>query len=270
MTICIGLVCDGGKRILLSADTRASYEALTQNDECGKLFDLPFNFCAAIAGTISWCSEVISELHHQMGKISESDLGPEKINLAIQESYTRAFMLLVEEELRNSFKITRDEYLHDTQIVPSIRSEADEALKRIEIDVDLIVGGFVKGGPILLTAAGGTRVMIRSAVTPGTAVIGTGAMAALNWLNYRKQNAHLGVAHSLLHLTEAKQFAQVDRFISPLRQMVVLWPEGMKPLNGGQELIQEWWNKFGLPLSDGLEKEQYTEAFLRVFDLPKI
>jgi len=40
-----------------------------------------------------------------------------------------------------------------------------------------------------------------------------------------------------------------------------------KPLEGGQELIQEWWNKYGLPLSDRLEEEKYNQAARDAFGL---
>jgi 20S proteasome alpha/beta subunit len=190
MTIGIGLLCDGGKRILLAADTRASYGQISQHDETGKLFELPFNFCGVIAGTIAWCSELISELHHRMGKLVESEMGAEKIREAIQESYGRIFLLLAEEKLFNGFKINMDQYLHDEHLVQDIRRSAEDALKNLEVDVDLIVGGFIGNGPFLFVVSGGTSVAIRAEISPGNAVIGSGSIAALNWLNYRKQNVH--------------------------------------------------------------------------------
>jgi 20S proteasome alpha/beta subunit len=68
MTVCIGLVCNSGKRILLAADTRASYGAATSNDQAAKLFDLPAHSCGAVAGTLSQCEDVISELYHRMAQ----------------------------------------------------------------------------------------------------------------------------------------------------------------------------------------------------------
>lgn len=269
MTIGIGLLCNGGKNILLAADMRAGYGDISQNDQTGKLFDLPFNFCGAIAGTIGWCGEVISELHWQMGKIPEAELGAEKIREAILESYTRIYRMLADQELRNALKVSLEQYYHDDKLVSRVRREAREILRSIEVEVDLIVGGFVKEGPIQFVAQGGTSLKIQPEVTPGNAVIGSGAIAALNWLNYRKQNVHCGLAHSLMHLTEAKQFAEVERTVGPLRQMALLWPGGWKGLEGGDAMLQDWWNRYGLPLSDGLEQEKYNQAVRDTFGLTR-
>jgi NAD(P) transhydrogenase len=81
------------------------------------------------------------------------------------------------------------------------------------VDADLIVAGFYKDQPVQLVAGGGTSLKVRVEITPGNAVIGSGAIAALNRLNYRKQNYMLGLAHSLLNLTEAKQFAEVEQSV---------------------------------------------------------
>jgi hypothetical protein len=267
MTVGIGLLCDGGRHIHLTADMRASCGGVSQNDQTGKLFDLPFNFCGAIAGTIGWCGEVISELHWRMSKIPEAQLGAEKIREAILDSYTRIYLMLADQELRNRLKITLHQYHHDKKLVPGMRLAADELLRTIRVDVDLIVAGFIKAGPIQFVARGGTSVKIHPKVTPGNAVIGSGATAAMNWLNYRKQNYGCGLAHSLLHLTEAKQFAEVEPTVGPLRQIALLWPGGWKGLEGGDAMLQEWWNKYGLPLSDGLEQEKYNQSVRETFGL---
>jgi hypothetical protein len=257
MTVGIGLLCDRGRHILLAADMRASY-GVSQNDQTGKLFDLPFNFCGAIAGTIGWCDEIISELHWKMGKLPENQLGAEKIREAILDSYTKIYVMLSDQELRNRLKITFDQYRHDKNLVRRVRLAADEVLQAIEVDVDLIVAGFIKAGPVQFVAHGGTSVRINPEITPGNAVIGSGSIAALNWLNYRKQNYSCGLAHSLLHLTEAKQFAEVEQTVGPMRQIALIWPGGWKGLEGGDALVQGWWNKYGLPLSNGLEDEKHN------------
>jgi hypothetical protein len=45
-----------------------------------------------------------------------------------------------------------------------------------------------------------------------------------------------------------------------LRQIALLWPGGWKGLESGQDMLQEWWNKYGLPLSDGMEQEKYNQS----------
>ena len=271
MTIGIGLVCSGGKNILLAADTRASYGVVTSNDQTAKLYDLPSNYCAAVAGTLNQCADVVAELYHRMSQVTEPEIAPELTRRCVLESYDQVFKPMADEALRNGPRITLDEYKHDKKLSPPIRRHAREVLNKIEIDVDLIVGGFYKGQPVQFVAEGGTFVGIRSEVTPGNAVIGTGSIAALNWLNYRKQNVHFGLAHSLLHLTEAKQFAETEHTVGSSRGAILLWSGAYKALDWSDEvqaLTQGWWNRYGLPLSDGLENETHNESIRKMFGVP--
>jgi hypothetical protein len=52
-----------------------------------------------------------------------------------------------------------------------------------------------------------------------------------------------------------------------LRQIALLWPGGWKGLESGQDMLQEWWNKYGLPLSDGMEQEKYNQSMRDTFGL---
>ena len=267
MTIGIGLLCAGGKCILLAADTRASYGTVSSNDQTAKSFDLPSKYFGLVAGSLSQCEDVIAELYHRMKQLLDHHLAPEQVRRCILDSYGKVYAELADEELRNKFKFTLDDWKHDTKLVPSLREEAKAHLESVEVDVDLIVAGFYNGTPVQFVANGGDRSNVRSEVTPGNAVIGSGSIAALNWLNYRKQNCHLGLAHSLLHLTEAKQFAEVEQTVGPWRHVILLWPDNFKALEGGQELLQEWWDKYGLPLSDALENEKHDRDVKDVFGL---
>jgi len=277
MTVCIGLLCGSGKYILLGSDTRGSYGNVTSNDEMGKLFDLPANYFGAIAGTVSYCEDIIAELHHRMKQLPDPELAPQQVRECIRESYHQVYLESAKQALENGPRITLEQYWHDAKLAPRIRKQADHVLKSIEIEGAVIVSGFYKGNPAQFVAEPDpndhSTLRIANEITPGNAVIGSGSFAALNWLNYRKQNVHLGLAHSILHLTEAKQFAEVERTVGPFRQMVLLWNGGFKPLDWTseiQQLTQAWWNRYGLPLSDGLEDESHNEAVRKVFGLPKV
>ena len=123
---------------------------------------------------------------------------------------------MTDRSLRNDPGITYDQYLHDKTLVVKVRRTAEHVLKALEVDVGLIVAGFYKEQPIQLIAEGGTSVSVRVEISPGNADIGSGSFAALNWLNYRGQNISCGLARSLFHFIEAKQFAEVERGVGPL------------------------------------------------------
>jgi len=268
MTVGIGLLCNHAKNILLCADMRASYGSASSNDQTGKLFDLPRFFCGATAGTTSQCEDVISELYHRMGQLSGDDVAPEQVRQSIVDSYHRIYIELSDQALRSDPRITMEQYLQDQTLAQQVRQRAEEVLQDIEVDVDLVVAGFRGQSPIQFVAEGGKSISVRAEVSPGNAVIGSGSMAALNWLNYRKQSYALGLAHSLLHLTEAKQFAEIDPTVGPLRQMILLWPGGFKGLEGGDQLIEGWWHRYRLLLSDGLEDEAHNQAVRETFGIP--
>jgi len=273
MTVGIGLLCSDGRdanKILLAADMRASYGTVSSNDQTAKLTELPKFYAAALAGKISQCEDVIAELHYRMEQITEPEIAPELVRRAISDSYFKVYTEMAEQELRNGPRITLDQFWHDSALVPSVRQAADRILKLIEVDVSLIVAGFYRNTPVQFVAEGGATVDVRAEITPGNAVIGSGQMAALNWLNYRKQNWSLGLAQSLLHLTEAKQFSEVEQTVGPLRQTILLWHGGRKALNWtteAQNLLQGWWHKFGLPLSDGLKDEKYNQNVRDIFGI---
>jgi 20S proteasome alpha/beta subunit len=272
VTVCIGLVCNTGKHILLTADTRGSYGTVTSNEKMGKLFNLPGNFCGAIAGVGSECTDIVAELYHRMSSIPNDEFAPERVRASIVESYDTIFRTLVDEALRNEVKISLSEYHRDKTLAPRIKKQAHETLKRVMVEVQLIVAGFYKGMPVQFIADGGYEIKVRPEITPGNAVIGSGMDAALNWLNYRRQNIHTGLAQSLLHLTEAKQFAETNNFVGTFRETVLLWADNCRPLDwtqDAQQLLQAWWNKYGLPLSDGLNSKEQSEAIQRIFSLPK-
>jgi hypothetical protein len=273
MTISIGLVCAGGKYILLAADTRGSYGTVSSNDQMAKIYDLPKKYCAAIAGEGSYCEDVISELYHRMDQIPDSEAAPEQVRKCIRDSYDKIGIESADEALRGALRITMERYLTDQKLAPKIRGEAKAILDSITIEGSLIVVGFYKDQPVQFVAEPSVdsgSLTVRIEITPGNALIGSGSFAAMNWLNYRKQNIHRGLAHSVLHLTEAKQFAEVEQTVGTFRQMVLLWPGNCQSLDwnpGAQNLVTTWWHRYGLPLSDGMEAPKHDGDFLNIFGL---
>src|SRR5258708_3456794 len=131
MTVCLGLVCSSGKHILLAADTRGSYGSVTTNDQTAKLFDLPVKYCGAVAGALSQCEDVISELYHRMAQVSDVEIAPDQVRKCLQDSYEQIYSVLADQALWNGFKITMEEYKHDKKLVPKLRAAAREHLRSV-------------------------------------------------------------------------------------------------------------------------------------------
>ena len=127
MTVGIGLVCGGGKYILLGADTRASYDAATSNDQAAKFYELPSNYCLIGAGTLGQCADIVAEVYHRMSQITEPEIAPELTRKCILDSYDQVYSALADEALRNDPRISLDEYKHDKKLSSKVRQYAGKS-----------------------------------------------------------------------------------------------------------------------------------------------
>jgi hypothetical protein len=265
MTIGIGLLCQSGKCILMGADKRGTYEfQKTANDECGKLFDLPFGFYGAIAGTIGYCEPVISELGHRMELLNENERSVEYIKRELRSALLHTHIDLVQAALMQRCALTLNLYWKNKKIAPDLRQYAQNVIESVQLPVQTIIGGFCRGTPILLVSNG---LEILEEVSPGKALIGGGAQAALYWLAYRRQNLSMSVQRSYLHLVEAKTFAETEKTVGPIAQYILITKDGWKPLEGQDAFITDWERNYGLQSSAELDSEDKQRKFISAFSI---
>lgn len=261
VTIGIGLLCEGGKSILLGADKRGSYGSMTVNDECGKLFELPHGFQGAISGDISTCEQVISELFERIDKLSQWSV--EFVKKAALEAAQHTHIAMLQGALMKNCGITWDHYLYDRKIVKSVRAHAEAVVRETPLGVQAIIAGFNRQSPILLVST--EDFDWREEVSPGIALIGSGSGAAQYWLNFRRQNYGFSVPRSYCHLVEAKRFSELDRFVGPVAQYVLIAEKGLRFLEGQDSLVTRWDIEFGLKKTDSLDadlaRQKFNEAF---------
>jgi len=249
----------------MGADKRGTYDPIaTANDECGKLFKLPFGFCGAIAGTIGYCEPVISELGHRMDGLKENERSVEYIEREMKAALHHIHLGLVGTALMQECAITISQYWHDEKIVSEVRERAQETIRDTHLPVQLIVGGFHQDTSILLWS---NELQVWEEVSPGNAVIGSGVIHALNWLGYRRQNIEVSAQRSFMHLVEAKEFSELQKTVGPVAQYVMLTKQGMEPLEGQSDLLKRWWGAYGLQPSDRLDSAEERAAFLGAFGI---
>jgi hypothetical protein len=211
MTIAIGLLCNQGNNILLAADGLISYEVESSNQGGGKLYKSKHDICVAVANDVSWSHIVASEFIERIDLLDLADPAyRDKVKMALQHAANYAFRWWREEILRN-VNLTLDEYLHDAGLSKTKRDEADFVLteaKNTGLPIEMIVVGYSQHHSIFFYTNG---LQIREESSPGNFVAGSGGTAALNWLNYRRQNVHLPWEVSYYHLLEALHFSEVSR-----------------------------------------------------------
>jgi hypothetical protein len=69
VTIAIGLLCEGGKHVLLCSDMLVSYGSVSSNQQGSKIYDLPLGLYAAVADDVSCDHVVISELCNNLDSL---------------------------------------------------------------------------------------------------------------------------------------------------------------------------------------------------------
>lgn len=215
MTIAIGLLCNQGNSILLAADGLISYEGVSSNLGGGKLYRSKHDICAAVSDEVSWSHIVVSEFMARIDLLDPADTAyRDKVKMELQYAANYAFKWWREDILK-SVNLTLDEYLHDANLAQTKRDEADLALseaKNSGLPIEMIVVGYSKHHSIFFYTDG---LKIREESSPGNFVAGSGASAALDWLNYRKQNVHLPWEISYYHLLEALHYSELSRHVGP-------------------------------------------------------
>src|SRR5271156_3603411 len=121
VTIAIGLLCDGGNSILLSADTMISYGSVTSNQGGSKIYDLPLGLFAAVADDISSTQLFIGKLTEELKTITVGDPAfVDKVKIAMQSACADS-LVPMRSDILSFVGITENEFLHDKKLVPSLR-----------------------------------------------------------------------------------------------------------------------------------------------------
>jgi hypothetical protein len=228
VTLGIGVICEGGKYVVLASDTRASYgdpdaSGIAPNDRIGKQWDFhPFKLVASVAGQLGTAHNVVSQLTIELEKLvtlqeSGTTLCREHIENAIDEARIHETGRRYNSASRLYFHVTLQQLLRGKLNHGTIDKYAWTEMKKIvfglPLPVEMIIGGFLADEPILMKASGKRHTETDS--DPPVFVIGSkGSGLAMEHLNKRGQHIFSGLAQSLLHIHEAAEIARsADKYI---------------------------------------------------------
>jgi 20S proteasome alpha/beta subunit len=250
VTIAIGLLCEGGKHVLLCSDMLVSYGSVSSNQQGSKIYDLPLGLYAAVADDVSCDHVVISELCNNLDSLQENDPAiVDKTKLAFRRAANYAFKWRRDEILKD-IGLTEDEFLHDAALPKSRIRQAQRAIRDATstgLPIGIIVAGYVQGRLIFFYTDGKT---IIEQTSPGVFAAGSGSEAASHWLNYREQNTFVSRQRSYYHLIEAMMFARLSPNVGNTGTCLLLSPNKpmakleMLPNTPEYALIGKWWNHF--------------------------
>lgn len=228
MTIGIGCICDRGGSIVLASDMRATYGTtpIGPHDHAGKLFTLNKHFpvMACVAGGLSVCHAVISQLVHMMRKFHvRKKVAREAVMDAID--YARGWELtrIYDWTLKAKMGISLREWSRG-----NVRGGMDDLVLRAGLSfmkdapfkVALIVAGFMRGQTMFFRAVEKER--LQEETSPGVYVIGSGQVHAMDVLNRREQHTHMSLARTVLHVHEAMVAAKKEKTVGRSEGYIVM------------------------------------------------
>lgn len=274
MTVTIAALCGArhaaqAGNFIMCADRLISYSSedapISGNPSGTKIYDLPCGFYVAIADDISRSHQVVSYLWNEMkdltpGHGSMVDLIKEKLENTAE--YVRLWM---RREVLAEYGVSLDEFLHSKKL--ALRTEIAWEIKNRVLCSELIIAGFGQNDcPVLLYT---DCVNIREETNPGFFCAGgSGATAALNWLNLRKQNCFMPIQQTFYHVREAKKFAEISPAVGVDTHIILLRPgKPLVNLKNETPLLAGWMSEMYPRATDAIGQEKAWSDFAAAYDI---
>lgn len=262
MTVGIAAICESGFCILMASDSLATYtpKRIKPNQEVGKQFQLPCGFTASIAGHFNHCEGVVAGLTTEMESLEHNPIiYLDHIRAAMCRAQAGELQYRFSNKLLNELGMTLEQWQKESTTNPRLRKTGRAIIKLTPIVVELIVGGFSGGHPILLSVVDKNPVEI----VTGHETIGSGGEYALSHLNSRNQNTFMSFQRSVLHIAEALDAAKLDPHVGEPSDWVVLQANGtIFRLPANHEVIQDLKKQYSGD-SAGLDEDDGARERLR-------
>jgi hypothetical protein len=254
MTIGISSVCHAGELILMSADMRGSYEHSNEKHErIGKQFQLPTNLWVNIAGDPRVCNSVVSIVTEAITQIQErgQPVIYQNVRDAMASGQFQELRFALDCAFINTLNISRTEWQSLCLSDAKAYRRAKAIFKLTSFEVEMTVGGFVLGQPILLMLWG------KQPVYPETnfSIVGDGWREAQRVLDRRAQNTYMSISRTLVHFSEAMNAARANRTVGEPADYVLLHAKGIRriPSEFADRLAERYKDKDTKPLDTDQE-----------------
>ncbi len=258
---------------MLGLDLRVTYTAqnvvLGKHDLTSKLFQLPFGFCGAVAGTMPHCEMLISFLWEYMEKLASvsSHLQLDHIVFAARNASEKIVLSLFDRALVNKLGMTRNEWI-DRQSDSALKSDGRTLLSTINPDASCLIAGFIRSSPVLIRLVGKNS----PEEIVGHSAIGIGAKFALEKLSIRTQGPYCSIQRTALAFSEGLRYARrmSDGYVGPPANCLVLEPGAARQFNPQSEILRKWSKTIKRSKTDILDSNEYWKEFRTILvDIPK-
>ena len=226
MTLGIGTICESGECIVLASDRRITYGAtpIGPNDDASKQYRLrPLKCCVLVAGRMSTSHAIFSQFQETVLNLKDKDTPPELLMNLFDDARFRELKRIYDWELKHRCGFTLHEWatgkISGTKMNKLIVEAGLIILENIPLRSEMIVAGFVRDWGVFFKAS--QKQKIEEETSPGTYVIGSGSILAMEQLNKRGQNVHMTLGRTLLHVYEAMLKAQ-SKTVGPPPELVTV------------------------------------------------
>jgi hypothetical protein len=245
-------------------DRRATYTAGNivqgKHDLVSKLFQLPYGFCAAVAGTLPICERFISYLWEYMEQLEQVS-GPIQLDHIVGATKRAQWQIILthfDQELVNKLGLTRNEWL-DRHANATLRLEGRALLKNIKPAFACLIAGFLPRSSVLMRVVQNN---VPEEIVSHSA-IGSGALFAMQKLADRTQGPYCTIQRTGLGVSEALRYAKRKNspYVGPPSHCVVLEPNEARQFDSNAELLRRWRKTIRDKKSDELDSEKYWKEF---------
>jgi hypothetical protein len=134
----------------------------------------------------------------------EAPVWADKVRAAIREAQIMELTEIYDSAMFNQLGMRLDQWVTAWPSNQRIFRAGRAVMRNTPLEVELTVGGFIGGGPLLLEVLGKDPINVCHAFS----VIGSGFEAAQAHLHARKQSAYTSVVSTVAHLSEALDLAR--------------------------------------------------------------
>jgi hypothetical protein len=220
MTIGIGAAASSGNTVMMAADTKGSYNDPRYSDTLiGKQYDFfPHHLLAAnIAGTVPVCQSVMSHLVAEMDKlVGLAIIRHDHVRNAIKEAQLNELLDRVDYEMVKHLGMRLSEWKTLDKVSLQFR-RAQRIVRRYQLPMQLIVGGFVGGSMVMLETQFNEAPEMKE-----YSAIGSGGDAAVDSLAKRNQGGNTSFQRTIVHVAEAMEAARADQFVGEPADYVLI------------------------------------------------
>lgn len=234
MTVCIGVICDRGNRLVVVADRLATNGFSRQRFEIGtKICKLCDRWLVGLAGAALQFTDIemqIGEGMENLSKMTSTDI----VEL-VKSNYSRERKRKVEELFLIPRNLTWEKYCSDVNLPEPLRVALDRAVSTYDLDLSiLLIGKNGKGTHIYEITNPGTAMPYRM---KGYHAIGSGAFLANSTLIRNKYNSNLDLGKAVWIAFEAKKRSEAAEGVGKNTDIYVVSEKGTQRI--AEETIEE-------------------------------